>query len=349
MANNPYIDKAVIDGVTYDIRAANGTPVISGYGGNDLSEEFENAAELHAAIAAGDFSKIRVGDFWPITLSGSYKNFAKYTVPAGTTYYTEASLTNNAGTTEAAMAGYYQSATAVKITISGTDYFVSINDCSLGYTETLNNAIMKMEVAAINPYIQHGDTALTAQHVLFCSRDCLPPTLMMRAANAVWHDTAAVNPWLGSALYATLNDETDGIIKLVEATDLGQYLFKGPQSKGMRAMLPTMASGAAAPTSWAWNNRGKLFLPTEREVYGAPAWGDKGGYEAGNLYNQWPIFAGSARHIMKGAGNGGGRCHWWLETATAATAFAAVDTNGTATNGYAAYTAIRVPLCFLVT
>ena len=349
MANNPYIDKAVIDGVTYDIRAVNGTPVISGYGGNDLSEEFENAAEMHAAIAAGDFSKIRVGDYWPITLNGSYKNFAKYTVPAGTTYYTEASLTNNAGTTEAAMAGYYQSATAVKITISGTDYFVSINDCSLGYTETLNNVIAKEEIGAINPYLQHGDTALTAPHVLFCSRDCLPPALAMRVANAVWHDTAAVNPWLGSALYATLNDETDGIIKLVEATDLGQYLFKGPQSKGMRAMLPTMASGAAAPTSWAWSNRGKLFLPTEREVYGAPAWGDKGGYEAGNLYNQWPIFAGSARHIMKGSGNGGGRCHWWLETATTATSFAYVSYYGYAGSYPAANTSIRVPLCFLVT
>lgn len=349
MANRPYVDRTVIDGVTYDLRASNGTPSIEGYGGNDLSEEFENAAELHAAIAAGDFSKIRVGDFWPITLSGSYKNFAKYTVPAGTTYYTEASLTNDSGTTEADMAGYYQSATAIKITISGTDYFVSINDCSLGYTETLNNAVMKMEVAAINPYIQHGDTALTVQHVLFCSRDCLPPTLAMRAANAVWHDTAAVNPWLGSALYATLNDETDGIIKLVEATDLGQYLFKGPQSKGMRALLPTMASGAAAPTNFAWNNRGKLFLPTEREVYGAPAWGDKGGYEAGNLYNQWPIFAGSARHIMKGAGNGGGRCAWWLETATAAAAFAHVTGYGNASNGGAAGPDIRAPLCFLAT
>lgn len=348
MANKPYVDKTIIDGVTYDIRAANGTPVISGYGGNDLSEEFENAAELHAAIAAGDFSKIRVGDFWPITLSGSYKNFAKYTVPAGTTYYTEASLTNNSGTTEAAMAGYYQSATAVKITISGTDYFVSINDCSLGYTETLNNAVMKMEVAAINPYIQHGDTALTAQHVLFCSRDCLPPTLAMRAANSVWHDTAAVNPWLGSALYATLNDEDDGIIKLVEATDLGQYLFKGPRSKGMRALLPTMASGAAAPTSWAWNNRGKLFLPTEREVFGAPVW-QQASYEAGNLYNQWPIFAGSARHIMKGAGNGGGRCDWWLETATTAASFAHVDSAGGANDSYAAATYIRAPLCFLAT
>jgi hypothetical protein len=67
------------------------------------------------------------------------------------------------------------------------------------------------------------------------------------------------------------------------------------------------------------------------------------------LYNQWPIFAGSGRHIIKGAGDRGSRSSWWLETASSATSFALVTTNGNAYYSYAAGTGIRVPLCFLLT
>lgn len=294
MANRPYLDQMEVDGVTYDLRAANGKPHIGVYGGNDLSEEFENAAALHAAIAAGDFSKIHIGDFFPITLNGTFHDAA-------------------------------------------TD------------TEKTINANVKMEVAAINPYLRHGDTELTAQHILLCSRDCLPPTLQMRSENSTWFDTTQVNPWRGSALWETLNNADNGIIKLLEATEIGPYVFKGPNNKGMRAMLATMAAGAGGPNSWAWTDRGKLFLPEEREVYGSIVWSSASGYNAGDLYNQWPIFAGSSRHIMKGAGDGGSRSNWWLETASSATSFANVYDNGIAGNGYAANTYIRVPLCFLLT
>lgn len=348
MANRPYLDQMEVDGVTYDLRAANGTPLIEGYGGNDLSEEFSTAEALHTAIAAGDFSKIHIGDYFPVTLNGSYKDFARFTVPSGTTYYTDAALTTEGGTTEADLEGEYQSATAIKFKVSGEDVYASISDCTAGFTKSMN-ANVKLEVAAINPYLRHGDTELTAQHILLCSRDCLPPTLQYRCNNSVWYDTTQVNPWRGSALWETLNNADNGIIKLLEATSLGAYIFKGPNNKGMRAMLATMAAGAGSPTNWAWTDRGRLFLPTEREVYGAPAWGNAGGYEAGDLYNQWPIFAGSARHIMKGAGDGGGRSHWWLGTANSAAYFANVDASGHASYGNAVSTGIRVPLCFLLT
>lgn len=348
MANRPYLDQLEVDGTTYDLRAANGSPAIEGYGGNDLSEEFENAAALHTAIAAGDFSKIHIGDYYPITLNGNYKDYARFTVPSGVTYYSDAALTTEVGTTDAAYEGEYQSATAIKFKVSGADCYCAIADAVSGFQKSMN-AVMKMEVAAINPYLRFGDTELTAQHILMCSRDCMPPTLQMRCNNSVWKDTTQVNPWRGSALWETLNNATDGIIKLVEATALGAYVFAGPNSKGMRAMLPTMAAGAASPTNWAWTDRGKLFLPTEREVYGAPAWGNTGGYEAGSLYNKWPIFDGTGRHIIKGSGDGGGRSAWWLETATTAALFAIVDDYGIATNYTAANTYIRAPLCFLLT
>ena len=354
MANRPWLDQMEVDGVTYDLKVANATPAVEGYGGNDLSEEFANAAALHAAVNAGDFSKIHIGDYFPITLNGSFYDYSLYTVPAGTTYYSEAALTTEVATTSAAMSGAYQSATAVKIKIDSTDYYVAIGDCTLGYEKTLSNAVMKMEVAAIDPYINSGDSALSAHHILMCSRDLLPPTLQMRSANSVWCDTAATNPWLGSALYKTLNDADStgytghGIIKLVEATALGPYVFKGPNNKGMRAYLMTMAAGAAAPTAGEWADRGRLFLPEEREVYGAPVRDPAPNTVAQMLYNQWPIFVGSSRHIIKGAGNGGSRAYWWLETAFSAAAFALVGIYGGADGGYAS-SAYRAPLCFLLT
>lgn len=348
MANRPYLDQMEVDGVTYDLRAANGTPLIEGYGGNDLSEEFSTAEALHTAIAAGDFSKIHIGDYFPITLNGTYKDFARFTVPSGTTYYTDAALTTEGGTTEADLEGEYQSATAIKFKVSGTDVYASISDCTAGFTKSMNTNV-KLEVAAINPYLRFGDTELTAQHILLCSRDCLPPTLQYRCNNSVWHDTTQVNPWLGSALYETLNNANDGIIKLVEASALGAYVFKGPNNKGMRAYLETMAAGAASPTTGAWADRGRLFLPEEMEVYGSKIRSPKSNAIADMLYNQWPIFAGSGRHIIKGAGDGGGRCYWWLETAASAANFCLVNDSGNAGHYAAAYTNIRVPLCFLLT
>ena len=354
MSNRPYLDQAEIDGVTYDLRAANSTPAIEGFGGNDLSEEFENAAALHAAIAAGDFSKIHVGDYYPVTLNGNYTDFARYTVPSGVTYYSEAALTTEVDTTDAAYEGEYQSATAIKFKIGSTDYYAAIGDCVQGYEKSMN-ALVKCEVAAINPYLRFGDTELTAQHILMCSRDCLPPTLQYRCSNSVWCDTSQTNPWRGSHLWKTLNDDDatsytgKGIIKLLTATALGPYVFKGPNNKGMRARVATMAAGAASPTAAEWIDRGRLFLPTEREVYGSPAWGNAGGNEAGSLYNKWPIFDGTGRHIIKGAGDEGGLSRWWLETAYSATAFALVSSNGIAGNYSAANTTIRVPLCFLLT
>lgn len=348
MANRPYLDQMEVDGVTYDLRAANGTPLIEGYGGNDLSEEFSTAEALHTAIAAGDFSKIHIGDYFPVTLNGSYKDFARFTVPSGTTYYTDAALTTEGGTTEADLEGEYQSATAIKFKVSGTDVYASISDCTVGFTKSMN-ANVKLEVAAINPYLRFGDTELTAQHILLCSRDCLPPTLQYRCNNSVWFDTTQVNPWLGSALYETLNNANDGIIKLVEASALGAYVFKGPNNKGMRAYLETMAAGAAAPTAGAWSDRGRLFLPEEMEVYGSKIRSPKPNSIADMLYNQWPIFAGSGRHIIKGAGDGGGRSNWWLGTADSATTFGRVNDNGNANSNSAAITYIRVPLCFLLT
>jgi hypothetical protein len=285
------------------------------YGGRDLSTIFADAAALHTAIAAADFSNIRIGDYWPLTLTGSYHDFGTYTCPSGTSYYSDTGLTTLVGTTGQAYEATYVNATYCSISISSTTYYVSTAACTTHYERTFSNTIFKEEVGAIDNYLNYGDTALTSHHITFVSRDLIPHLLRMRRENSTWTDGTATVPWLGSALYKTLNDPDHGILALVAATALGAYIHSGPNSKGMRYLAETKAAGVSTATGWGWADRGKLFLPSEREIWGSHIW-DEQQYGAG-LSVQWPIFRDSLRHVIKGLGNGGSRYTWWCESSYA--------------------------------
>lgn len=212
--------------------------------------------------------------------------------------------------------------------------------------KTLTNAVVIHEIAAINPYINYGDTALTKNHLLMVSRDCLPNTAKWRSAADAWYDETQTNPFRGSHLYQTLN-ASDGIISLVEQTDIGKHIYTGPNGAGMRFMGEVKAKGATEATTWEWIDRGKLFLPTEREIWDQDVWSEHTWGGGGNCL-QWPIFAGSRRHIMKGLGNGGSRYGYWSSSSMAGSAVGACFAfgNGTANNAGAAY-ALGVPLCYI--
>lgn len=261
------------------------------YSNRDLSQIY-TAAELHAKVEAGDFSGVRIGDYWPITLTG--------------TYY---------------------------------DYAESAN-------KTLSAAVVNLEVAGIDTYLQYSDTAVP-HHLVMISRDCLPDFMKMRSAAATWYDTTVTNPWLGSAAYKTLNDPTNGILPIVAATDIGAYIYAGANDKGMRFIGEIKAAAATAATNYGWVDRGKLWLPTEREVWGQDVWSEH--TWGGGVLIQLPIFAGSTRHIIKGLGNGGSRCRWWCSSSMSGSAdnFCGVAHYGYASN-YAANYSPGAPLCFLL-
>lgn len=111
--------------------------------------------------------------------------------------------------------------------------------------------------------------------------------------------------------------------------------------------MENKAAAATTAASWAWYNRGVLFLPTEKEVWGNTTWANSSYGGAAAL--QWPIFAGSRRHIVKGLGSGGSRDAWWCESSDEgnATNFCDVSTNGYPTNYGAGYS-YGVPVCFLL-
>lgn len=319
--------------------------------GADLSTVFASAAAFHNALAGEDYSKIHIGDYWPLSLSGTFRDYGSYTVPSGTPYFTNAALTAPGGTTSAKFEGQYESATAVNFTVSGATVYCAVGNCLNYYERTLSNAVVNLEVAGINDYWRYGDSgALTGNkpHITFISRDCLPFTMRMRKANSVWEDTSATNPWLGSALYKTLNDPNYGVVKLIAATDVGAYMYAGLNGGGMRAMMETKAAGATTATSWGWADRGKLFLPFESEIWGHGVWGGNSGYTLGvNL--QLPIFIGTRRHISKGIGNGASRRAWWTASSFSSNAanFCNVSSSGFPdSNG--AVSAAGVPVCFVM-
>jgi len=379
------------------------------FSGRDLSTIFADAAALHTAIAAGNFQNIRVGDYWPETLAGTYRDYGLFTCPIGTTYYSDTALTTSVDVTAELLAATYVNETYCSISISSTTYYVAHDDC-LEYYERTINALMKFEVGAINPYIRYGDTELTAPHIAFVPRDCIPQTLKFRKANAAWHPhyhtaagdgttveftlpetpaslvsvkvdgvaksspgdysiTGAVitftsapaneavivvkylwtdNPWLGSALYETLNNATYGLLPIIAATALGAYLFAGPNSLGMRWIGETKASGATSATGWAWRNRGKIFIPSEVEVWGRTTWADS--QRESGLPGQYPIFAGTLRHIQKGLGNGGSRYNWWCGSSYAGSSTKicnALSSGLPSVNG-AGYAGVAVASCFLI-
>ena len=259
------------------------------YDGMNLSTMFTET-ELHQKTVAADFTDIENGDYWPITLNGTVKDYAT------------------------------------------------------GETKTLSNAVFNLE-ANIQVYKQYGDTAVP-NHILFCSRDLLPWAVKMRSADTTWYNDSETNPWRGSHLFQTLN-AADGVLPLVAATGIGAHMYTGPNGGGMRFLLETKATGATAAVSWGWGDRGKLFLPTEREVWGQDIWSEH--TWGGGAAVQWPVFAGSLKHIIKGLGNGGSRYSWWCQSSYAGSAarFAHVYNNGHPNGTGAATTWLSAPLCFL--
>ena len=256
------------------------------YGGKDLSQRY-TIAQLHELVAANNFKDIQIGDYYPITLNGTYHDAA-----------------------------------------SDTD-------------KTISNETVILEVAGINSYIREGDTELTTPHLCLISRDCLANTVQMRSENSTWYDGGDTeNPWLGSAAYETLNNAEHGIVKLLEdAIGTGHIA-------NMRYYAEKFPAGGSI-SAGGWKNRGKLWLPTESEVYGQSIHQTNAAVKY-TLWNQLPLFAAGYRHIIKGSGNGGSRCYWWLSLATSATTFCFVGIDGGAGYAGAAY-ALRVPLCFLFT
>lgn len=205
-----------------------------------------------------------------------------------------------------------------------------------------------MEVAGIDHYYKCGYPTMIGHHVDFISRDCLAGTKVFNDTNTNNGTAAELNPFRASKLFQTLNNETTGVFATLPA-DLKPCIIE------KIALLEHRYSEAGlleSDTGWGWSTMGKLWVPTEVEVFGNTFWsdGDAGWTGGGGCNLQYPIFCGGAKHIIKGAGNGGGCCTWWGATARrqSSTDVCIVANNGNASYSWATNGGVYAPLCFRI-
>lgn len=198
--------------------------------------------------------------------------------------------------------------------------------------------VVEMQIAGINTYKNHGDAAL-GNHIIWLSRDCLAQTYQMRPDNTNNGTAEETNPFRASALFNTLQNTIYPTIPEEWRNIIGD----------MRCLYGERYSSigtVTADTGWAWKNRGKLILPTPKEVFGDNGWSENYECCGGCLNIQWPIFIGG--NVIKGLGRGGPRCRWWLCSARAgdSAGFCDVNHDGTSDNVWASYS-LGVPLGFI--
>ena len=227
---------------------------------------------------------------------------------------------------------------------------------------------LNAQIAGINTYKGYGDTAV-GNHIDFICRELWPTRKPVNPVNynngtKFGEAEATEYPWLASDLYLWLNSKSGTVASTatvgggegtaVDYTEGGVYYYLPAALKSVivekRAYLPKRysASGLLSDdNAGGWSDIGKLWLPSECEVYGAPCWGGKGGYATMGNNIQYPIFAHSMNRVKNRSGSRGS---WWvLSVYSGSTAYwCYVNGNGNATNSGASNTAVAAPVCFRI-
>ena len=291
MAN--YVDQINLNGNVGDIKGCGDDRY---YPGVDLTTQFASEiagysdpwAWIKARIRAGDFSKLHVADYIPVTCTNGTKFNAR--------------------------------------------------------------------IAGINTYKGYGDTAV-GNHIDFISASLWPTTFKMNLKNFNnGLDADHQYPWLSSNGYHFLNSlagnvpNGTGNLPETEAVDYtagGVYFFLPDALKNVivekRMYIPKRFSASGIQSednAGGWENIGKLWLPSEVEVTGAPIWGCNKYGAMGSV--QYPLFANNMNRNI-------GRNIWWTLSATSgnATSFVIVNYYGYVSNNNASND-IRGPVCFRV-
>ena len=181
------------------------------------------------------------------------------------------------------------------------------------------------------------------------------------AGTMVVTGTGSKHPWLASDAYLYVNSLAGHVangtgvnpaIKRVDYTNDGIYHYLPDWLKAViiekRFLLNERYSTSGVlsdENSWSWVNLGKLWFPTEVEVYGCPVWGSKGGHGLGGSI-QYPYFVGNMRRMKK---RNGGRHNWWLLSPyTDTTYWCYVHNSGYAASYVASYDLVAAPVCFRI-
>ena len=199
-------------------------------------------------------------------------------------------------------------------------------------------------LAHFDPYYQCGDSA-KGHHIAFIAS---APVAVAKTVTGVANDsylmwnTANTNQGTADVKNPYLNSNLKAWEKLFEAClpeGLTKYLLT------QRVLLEERysASGALSDSnSWSWQDIGKVWSPSEMEVYGCPVWGTKG-YSVG-FDCQFDLFRDTAHRLN------GTRYAWWLRSVMggSSSSVCCVSSYGDATYRSAANAWVRPRPGFLV-
>ena len=222
-------------------------------------------------------------------------------------------------------------------------------------------------VAGFNIYKGTGDTALTKNHVILCH---LPTDF-----NCQWNRSktegsyvntnngcsSITNPWKASKAYAVLNGENNastsgagnptgcnalnkGVLQMLTAAGLdSSHLLSRRKFAETRY---TAGSDIIDSTGAAWVEVGKIWAPSEVEVYGSPRFSQVSAWPWANYGpdEHLPLF----KFFGKNACGRWASQNFWLSSAAGGISTAAgfFGGNGRAGCDYTAY-AFCLPVCFI--
>lgn len=197
---------------------------------------------------------------------------------------------------------------------------------------------VEAQISGIDTYYRTGDVAI-GHHIDWISRDCLLTPRQWNTTNINNGNASNPSPYMVSDLKAWL----DGLVTSLPVGLQAVIVDKRMLLESRYASGSTLTDS----TSWAWNDMGKLWVPSEYEVFGSIVWGTKGYSQNGGV--QYPIFANSWKSRQKGAGHNGGRSYWWLASVYSGdSTYCCHVANGGLPYYNSASSALGVPLCFRI-
>lgn len=224
------------------------------------------------------------------------------------------------------------------------------------------------QIAGINTYKNYGNVVVNNQIDFIC-RELWETRHPMNPVNfnngTKFGDAAATEyPWLASDLYLYINSLAGKVPNSttvgggtgtdVDYTSGGVYYYLPSALKAKivekRAYLPSRysASGLLSDDNLGgWTYIGKLWLPSEFEVYGAPVWGGKGGYATMGNNVQYPYFAGNMNRAKNRSGS---RDNWWVLSVNSGdtTGWCMVSSSGHSSRSVTSGSKIAAPICFRI-
>jgi hypothetical protein len=222
-----------------------------------------------------------------------------------------------------------------------------------------------MEIAGINTYTNYGMASATPPHIDFISRECHPDTMQFNRVDYNNGTSVSTRPWTASELYARLNSLVMNVPN--EATANPQLVSVDYTTTGVYDKLPAAVQNVIIPkyallpirysagnlltddNGVLWGDIGRLWVPTEIEVYGHRAAGTPYHSETGTI--QYPIFANSSVKRIKEAVGFDGRARWFLALSDSgsSTFITSVSSSGVGGGGVlASRNDVRVPICFRI-